>query len=273
MDKIDNELIEKLYLENTAYDFVMEFLDAFHFSNRPIDNLEEQRRSVSRKLYKENLDVVFKYAKSRTEKMFLNALLLQNIIFGSYFIKYTGPIQPVEEAINNVRNNYLLIMQLWQGFQEENGSDEGGARFIDYIFNDPELPFEDKDLVFYNIFFMHGLKHINGFHISLHCSFDEITAFEKPICPDLLIWVPSRPELKLVVECDEFQYHSDRRAFTNDRVRDRFLRDNGFQVFRFSDHEIEIDSASRARELLIYLSQLNQEMFREEIAEDYRAKQ
>jgi very-short-patch-repair endonuclease len=72
------------------------------------------------------------------------------------------------------------------------------------------------------------------------------------------------------VECDEFQYHADRKAFTNDRERDRFLRDNGFQVLRFSDNEIEIDTASRARELLLYLNQLNQEMFREEIAEDYQ---
>ena len=273
MDKIDNELIEKLYLENTAYDFVMEFLDAVCFPNKASDSLEEQRRSVTRQLYKENLDVVFQVAKSRTEKMFLNALLLQNILFGSYFIKYTGPIQPVEKTINDIRNNYFYIMNLWQGFQDVNGSDEEGTKFLDYIFNSPDLSSEDKDLIFFNMFYMHALKHINVFHISLHCYFDEVTVAEQPICPDLLIWVPSRPEFKLVVECDEFQYHSDRKAFTNDRERDRFLRDNDFQVLRFSDHEIEIDAASRARELLIYLRQLNKEMFREEIAEDYQSKQ
>ncbi len=93
MDKIDNELIEKLYLENTAYDFVKEFLDAFHFPNRPIDNIEEQRRSVTSKLYKENLDVVFKYAKSRTEKMFLNALL-----WGRFITPNPPPTDGLEPA-------------------------------------------------------------------------------------------------------------------------------------------------------------------------------
>lgn len=37
MDKIDVELKEKLYLENTAYDFIMEFIDAFMFPNKPYD--------------------------------------------------------------------------------------------------------------------------------------------------------------------------------------------------------------------------------------------
>jgi len=268
MDKKDVELIDKLFLEKTAYDLIMGYIDAFIFPNKPGDNFEEFNQSITRHLYKENLDLVFKFAESPIEKIFLNALLLQNLMHGTYLIKYTEPIHPVYEVVNKLRDNYTLIMYLWQRFQEVNGSDEDGKKFMSYILDAPELSTDDKNLIMHHMLYEHALKHINAFHVSLQCHFDEITVNGKHIRPDIFIWVPSRPEFKLVVECDGFQYHSDRHAFTNDRERDRILRDNGFQVLRFSGQEIVNDPIYKARELLNYLSKLQQEMFKEELLED-----
>lgn len=55
---------------------------------------------------------------------------------------------------------------------------------------------------------------------------------------DLFAWKPSDPRARIVVECDGFDYHATKDAFTRDRERDRQFASLGYRLVRFSGSEI-----------------------------------
>jgi hypothetical protein len=95
-----------------------------------------------------------------------------------------------------------------------------------------------------------------SFHVSLQPTFEKLCVEGKSIRPDMMLWVPTRPDFKLIVECDGYQYHSDKEMFSKDRIRDRVLQQQGYQVFRFSGQEIVQNAATKATEFVKYLSGL-----------------
>lgn len=52
------------------------------------------------------------------------------------------------------------------------------------------------------------------------------------------------PAARLVVEADGFRYHGTRTAFERDRARDADLARAGYRVLRFSDRQIQRESAT-----------------------------
>lgn len=54
----------------------------------------------------------------------------------------------------------------------------------------------------------------------------------------------------LVIECDGFEFHSDRESFSRDRKRDRILGEEGFRVVRYSGQEIHNDPVATGLDLL-----------------------
>ena len=61
-------------------------------------------------------------------------------------------------------------------------------------------------------------------------------------------------EHRLIVEVDSRKWHSGRKAFRNDRRRDRMLIRAGWRVARFTDDDIELDPSGVAAELSELLS-------------------
>ena len=96
----------------------------------------------------------------------------------------------------------------------------------------------------------HDLRWIHCFHLDLQTS---LKANNKTIRPDGIVWIPSKPTVKVVIECDGFDYHSDKDAFTKDRQRDRWFSDNGYQIRRYSGSEIHRDPADCTHDLSDYL--------------------
>jgi hypothetical protein len=94
---------------------------------------------------------------------------------------------------------------------------------------------------------------VNSFHIMIQPT---MKLKGKTIRPDLAIWVPADPTVKIIVECDGFDYHSDRNAFQRDRIRDRQLMEAGFRVRRYSGSEIYRDPIAAGIELVDYLQSL-----------------
>jgi very-short-patch-repair endonuclease len=70
---------------------------------------------------------------------------------------------------------------------------------------------------------------------------------------DLFVFVPSKPDFRVVVECDGFAFHTSKQRFVTDRKRDRLLRSNGFDVLRYSGSEIFADAIAAATDLSEYL--------------------
>jgi very-short-patch-repair endonuclease len=57
------------------------------------------------------------------------------------------------------------------------------------------------------------------------------------------------PEQRLIVELDGFAAHGTRRAFENDRARDRELVTEGWRVLRITSRRLETDGPTIARQL------------------------
>jgi hypothetical protein len=62
------------------------------------------------------------------------------------------------------------------------------------------------------------------------------------------------PDLRIIIETDGWATHGTRHAFVDDRRRDRRLRLAGWQVLRFTWHEIENEPAAVAEELAMHLA-------------------
>jgi REase_MTES_1575 len=88
---------------------------------------------------------------------------------------------------------------------------------------------------------------------TLQTSFKEIIVDGKTIRADMFIRNPSDAKFKLIIECDGYETHSLKKAFSNDRTRDRLLQMSGFQVFRFSGSDINAKPQEMARHLYEYL--------------------
>lgn len=70
---------------------------------------------------------------------------------------------------------------------------------------------------------------------------------------DALIWHPEDPTVNVVVECDGYAFHSNKKSFVDDRQRDRLFVRDGHAVMRFSGTEIMADPAAAVRDLYSYL--------------------
>lgn len=97
----------------------------------------------------------------------------------------------------------------------------------------------------------HDLTWIHCFHLDLQSSMRGSEG--KTIRPDGVLWIPSDERVKVVIECDGFDYHSDKEAFTRDRQRDRWFSMNGFDVRRYSGSEIFKDPATCTHDLADYI--------------------
>jgi hypothetical protein len=79
----------------------------------------------------------------------------------------------------------------------------------------------------------------------------------KSIRPDLAMWFPADDHVRLLIECDGYQFHSSKDKFRSDRTRDRELLELGYSVLRYSGSEIMGDPLLLAKRILDLLSTLS----------------
>ena len=212
-------------------------------------------RKMQLDVMKMHVDVVFDYAKSDLEKIFLNIFL--SIIYSDkpFSFHFTNPLPSITTNIDELRIMYKKCMNIFKTIfdSEEKVDAMNFWKYIEYIKNFDEIPEETKDLIIdfsFNYILFRSYEH---YHISIQSTFTDIEVNGKNIRPDIFIWIPAKPSFKLIVECDEFNYYSGKTSFSNDRARDRDLQVRGFQVLRFSAQEIFDDPFGKVRELYDYL--------------------
>ena len=126
--------------------------------------------------------------------------------------------------------------------------------FFDLEIQKGKMPPEERSYMERLVFKYHYLPLEDSFHMTLQSRFPNVKVEGKSIRPDIYFWVPSKPHINIIVECDGFDYHSDRDRFTNDRQRDRTLISLGYEVLRFSGSEIYRDPFKVSAELGMHLS-------------------
>lgn len=204
-------------------------------------------------LLEENLELVFELTESPIETIFINSLVLcfikadpMNLVvqhsvrnaprqieafrerrakfkkFMSWYIKKYGTIANVETYLKG---------------QQEHGKMEVGEYY--YLW---------RHYVFYELFNLE-----NMFHMIIQPGIPDIQVEGRTVRADLLFWVPSDESIRVIVECDGFQYHKEKVVFIHDRKRDRALKAKGYEVLRFSGTEIYNDPIGVSTELAEYL--------------------
>jgi len=200
---------------------------------------------------------VFSHCQSPIERIFLNSLILLFIKNRFTCLHFTKPTTNVEEAINIKRKVYEAIIRLIEDYKEQTGDTEM-INFYEALekrkakgqFTEDEI---EEIKMYYSIV---QRFEWNSLHVTPQAGLSKLKVNGKNIRVDFCIWVPGNPSVKIVVECDGFQFHSNKQTFENDRARDRLLQMNGYRVIRFSGTEINQDPVKVCNELFDLLEKI-----------------
>jgi len=201
---------------------------------------------------KSSIEKVFRHAQSPIEKIFLNSLLIMGFWRSPFFLIFTPRFASITETLAYVRQRGAEIAEARTRFEAATGLD-GPRVFLDAIEEADDIPRDVKEAVGIDVVLMDGMRLRDRFHVSVQSGLQELAVANRGVRPDIFVWVPSRPEFRLVVECDGYAFHSDRATFSRDRRRDRVLKGHGYDVLRFAGTEIFHDPPGVALELIEYL--------------------
>lgn len=199
-----------------------------------------------------SVEKIFENAESPIEKILLNSLLIMGFFRSPFFLIFTGRFASITDTLKYVRDRSAEIAQARAQFEAETGLQDPKG-FLNAIEAAEDIPKDVKDVVGIEVVLMDELRLKDRFHLSMQSGLQEFTLANRGVRPDLFIWVPSRPEFKLIVECDGYRFHSDESTFARDRKRDRILKAEGYEVLRFAGTEIFHDPPAVALELVEYL--------------------
>jgi hypothetical protein len=206
-----------------------------------------------RNLARANLEWMDYYCESPIEKTMIASLICiharhspLSLIIAPNFLHREDPLEAFESVCEDMR-----------GLVADVKGDSGNiTAFIEHIkacrdndqISEEAYHYCKDHYLFYNLFDLSS-----AFHLSLQPVLKQIQVNGQSVRPDMLFWSPANPKFRLVVECDGFDYHSDKKAFTKDRQRDRAMFSKGLEVLRFSGSEIYNDPVATGYELADFL--------------------
>jgi very-short-patch-repair endonuclease len=202
-----------------------------------------------------NTNVIFEYCESPIEQIFINSVNISFFREFSYMPVFTPPILDTERALNEV-------------FEIYKASIASSERTVVSLNDSVYCAVQKLSSLHENRYISKGFRHVfedflltdetyasryDKYHFTIQSSFPDLKIDNKTMRVDLLIWKPSDEEFKLIVECDGFIYHSNKDSFINDLKRDRILKAEGYDVFRFSGTEINKEPFKSGCELIQFL--------------------
>lgn len=257
-DDFPKELREILQDPEKFWHLAMEFAIQF---GEPGDNKKfgEFFRYSLETVIKQNADYVFSLSESPIETIFLNSLIL-------VFIKSDSPGLAVHRTFNDTEKELKKFRALFAHFKsflawcEERSLDF--TQIIEFLDNGLKAEKMDQsereyfDLLL-SRYYLLPLE--DSFHMTLQPEFPNMEIDGKSIRPDIYFWIPTKPNINILVECDGFDYHSDKGEFSSDRKQDSALQQRGYEILRYSATEIAKNPASASFDLFQRLSNFLEE--------------
>lgn len=195
---------------------------------------------------------IAKCAGSPIEKTFLNSLLLTFIKNDGLGLLIHPTFKDTEAEIEQFRHLLNRWREFWEWFLA-NKPANSATEYLDQEMAGGKMDGDERKHYDRFIFRYGYIPLDDSYHMTLQPRFPNIKIEGKEIRPDMYFWIPTRPEIKIIVECDGFAYHSDKNKFKSDRQRDRALKSQGYDVLRFSGSEIFGDPINVPHELATYL--------------------
>lgn len=217
-------------------------------------------KKIDKKFFSEELDHIEKNSESPIEEWFCKAVLLIGKSKYYNLLHFTEtPASPISEYQESLRSRLKDVESLTNLVKDK------GWKLDDFL-NDliesgklEKIGYDAQEFaqeVHSYVFIYKILDFEHSFHLTMQPHLSSVKVNGRSIRPDIFVWLPSDESLRLVVECDGYRYHSNRKSFNTDRQRDRVLTSKGYNVIRFSGIEIYNDPFSVAQELVEYLEKM-----------------
>lgn len=207
-----------------------------------------------------NVENVFKYCHSPIERIFLNSFMLLFLKNRMPCLFITSPFNDTETDIADFRIHYKKVDHFIETYKTATND-------VDLLNFDQRLREKEKegklssddveDILMYEN--LRKEFEFNSYHITPQAAFPNFKVDNKSIRADFFIWVPNDPNIKIIVECDGFQFHNNKTSFINDKVRDRLFQLNGYRVIRYSGSEIYQDPIKVSSDLFDLLEAIDED--------------
>lgn len=209
-------------------------------------------------LLEENLKFVFEHTESPIETIFVNSLILDFIKNNPLNLVVQHSVRNAPKQIEAFRDRRKQFKKFMSWYETKYGSMAGVDEYLDKQLANGNMErgehhYLRRHYVFYEIFSLE-----NCFHMILQPGLPDIRVEDRTVRPDMLFWIPSNESVRIIVECDGFQFHKGKDVFVRDRKRDRALKTHGYEVLRFSGSEIYNDPIAASSELAEYLLSIDQ---------------
>lgn len=207
-----------------------------------------------------NMENVFKYCQSPIEKTFLNSFMILFLKNRMPCLFITPPFNDTENDIDNYRNFYKSMESFIDSYKEATGDSD--LNYFDERLKAKQKEGKLTEPQVEEIQMYLGVKknfELDAYHITPQAFFPNYKIDDKAIRADFYIWVPNDPSVKIIVECDGFQFHNSKASFINDRKRDRLFQLNGYRVIRYSGSEIWNDPIEVSSNLFDMLTTIDED--------------
>jgi AcrR family transcriptional regulator len=213
---------------------------------------QEYFRAILEAVTEETAAEVAALAESPIERTFLNSLLLTFIKGDGLGLLVHRTYSDAVAEVADFRKVLASVKDFATWFRDEKPANSI-EEFFDSEVARGAMPPAERELTAY-LYYRYGLLSLeNSYHMTLQPRFPSVKINGKAIRPDIYFWIPNKPQVNIIVECDGFSYHSSKETFISDRQRDRALKALGFDVWRFSGSEIINDPVYTPYELAEYL--------------------
>lgn len=204
-------------------------------------------------LLQDNLKLVFELSQSPIETIFINSLLLTFIKNDPLNLVIQHSVRNAPRQIEGSRERRAQFKKFTSWYIETRGSLAGVEDFLDQELARGKMEAAEHSYLRRHLTLYEHLSLENRFHLILQPGLPDVRVEDRTVRPDMLFWVPSEESIRIIVECDGFQHHSEKVVFIHDRKRDRALKAKGYEVLRYSGTEIYNDPVAASVDLADYL--------------------
>ncbi|NTG27170.1 hypothetical protein G6L08_08425 [Agrobacterium rhizogenes] len=209
------------------------------------------------------------YVDSPMEQAFMGSMIIRAMTTKAFAVEFRSTTEDIEDDIKRVEYLIQLRWDLSRGHELEVESILEDANHM----SAPDRAEFIREFAYFDDFEAYLDKLVSEGELSTkdrRDAFDRfpffvfdhhVFCFVQPIIhfggisyrPDFLMWMPSVPNVKVVVECDGRDYHIEPEVFAADRIRDRKLALNDYYVLRYSGSEIFGDPSEATADLHLHL--------------------
>jgi len=233
--------------------FFIEKSSHMHAAEAGDHRFGEYLKSGLNLLIEDNLTFVFEQTESPIERVFINSLLLAFIKSDPLNLVIQHSVRNAPKQIEAFRERRGQFKEFAAWYKTRHGSLSGADDFLDREFVRSRMEIGEHHYLKRHLVFYEYLGLENRFHLIVQPGIPDLEVEGRGVRPDVLIWVPSDDSVRIVVECDGFQHHSEKGVFIHDRKRDRALKAKGYEVLRYSGTEIYSDPVAASMDLADYL--------------------